>query len=391
MDRRSFLRSSLGVAGTTALGASFWRIVSAGAGDGGNGPYGPLGPPDDNGIRLPAGFTSRVIAESELPVESTGYVWHIFPDGGASFAAPDGGWVYVSNSEVPVLGGASAVRFDSDGNIADAYGILTGTSQNCAGGPTPWGTWLSCEEHDNGLAWECDPFGERADLPVSRPALGRFEHEAAAVDPVHGHVYLTEDKPDGLFYRFVASKLPRLDDGELQAAEVEPDSTVTWHPVPNPNPIGPAETPTRRQFGSDEVTVFNGGEGCWSDRGIVYFTTKGDNKVWAYDTASAVIEVIYQAPTTGAVLRGVDNVTVDRVGDVLVAEDGDDMQIVLLTDDGGVFPILQVVDHKDSEVTGPAFDPSGTRLYFSSQRGRRSGPGPGITYEVHGPFRSTRR
>src|ERR1044072_197757 len=77
----------------------------------------PLQPPDGNGIRLPEGFTSRVIAMSRRPV--AGYTWHDFPDGGATFAQPDGGWIYVANSESSA-GGASAIRFSADGQITSA-------------------------------------------------------------------------------------------------------------------------------------------------------------------------------------------------------------------------------------------------------------------------------
>ncbi|HJR18943.1 MAG TPA: alkaline phosphatase PhoX, partial [Actinomycetota bacterium] len=179
--RRDFLASSLLAAGAAVFGPALWRgLAAAGApAQPGNGPYGPLQEPDENGLMLPAGFTSRVIAISGVPVLGSTYVWHIFPDGGATYATPDGGWIYVSNSEVPQIGGCGAVRFTKDGDIADAYSILSGTSTNCAGGPTPWGTWLSCEETDSGRVWECDPSGER---PAEvRPAMGSFSHEAAAV------------------------------------------------------------------------------------------------------------------------------------------------------------------------------------------------------------------
>jgi secreted PhoX family phosphatase len=85
------------------------------------------------------------------------------------------------------------------------------------------------------------------------------------------------------------------------------------------------------------------------------------------------------------VLSGVDNVTVSGPGTVYVAEDGGDMQLVAITADR-VFPVLQVVGHEQSEITGPAFDPSGTRLYFSSQRGASGSVYSGVTYEVSGPF-----
>jgi uncharacterized protein len=139
----------------------------------------------------------------------------------------------------------------------------------------------------------------------------------------------------------------------------------------------------------------DGGEGCFHHKGTVYITTKGDNRVWAYDCATSVITVVYDDDlVAGAPLRGVDNVTVAQNGDVFVAEDGDDMNICILrtADDGTsvVAPLLQVTGQEESEITGPAFDPSGTRLYFSSQRGP-SPAGPGITYEVSGPFQGVGR
>ena len=146
-------------------------------------PFGPLGGQDPNGIRLPSGFEARIVARSgETPLLGTGYDWHAAPDGGATFATQDGGWIYVSNSEINDRGGGvGALRFDAAGQLIDAYSILSGTTRNCAGGPTPWGTWLSCEEVADGYVWECDPLGSFN--PRRLPALGAFRHEAAAVDP----------------------------------------------------------------------------------------------------------------------------------------------------------------------------------------------------------------
>jgi uncharacterized protein len=179
-----------GAALASALGIGVWRRASADIGS-----IGPLQPPDSNGIRLPQGFSSRIIALSLLPV--AGYTWHEFPDGGATFAQPDGGWIYVSNSEsaAALSGGASAIRFSAEGDITSAYRILGGTRLNCAGGPTPWGTWLSCEEIPFGFVHECDPTGSFGARKLR--ALGAFKHEAAAVDPIYRHVYLTEDESDG--------------------------------------------------------------------------------------------------------------------------------------------------------------------------------------------------
>ena len=125
---------------------------------------------------------------------------------GVRVVEPDGGWVLVSNSEsvAPSGAGSSAIRFRKNGKVASAYRILAGTNANCAGGGTPWGRWLSCEEHDFGHVWECDP--ARAGQGIIRPALGTFNHEAAAVDPVGRAVYLTEDKVNRL--RVGLSKVP---------------------------------------------------------------------------------------------------------------------------------------------------------------------------------------
>ena len=147
----------------------------------GPGPYGPLLGPDALGLMLPAGFTAREVARAGELVPGTAHVWHAFPDGGAVFRARRGGWIYVSNSEqFAPNGGVGALHFDRGGTIVDAYTICTGTSRNCAGGATPWRTWLTCEEVATGLVWECDPTG--ASVPVARTALGTFQHEAVTID-----------------------------------------------------------------------------------------------------------------------------------------------------------------------------------------------------------------
>lgn len=350
---------------------------------------GPLEGPDANGVLLPAGFRSRIVARSgERPVAHREFVWHAAPDGGATFAAEDGGWIYVSNAELlNDAGGASALRFDVSGEVVDAYSILSGTTLNCAGGLTPWGTWLSCEEHLSGLVWECDPHGKVAARPL--PALGAYTHEAVAVDPKTMQLYLTEDLPDGRLYRFTPERVdssgrPDLAIGLLEAAQItrERDGLVRWRRVPDPSGKSRA---TRYQAAG--TTGFYGGEGCWYADGSVYFTTKGDGRVWVYDIGRKRVRVIYDAARhSRPVLTGLDNVTVASTGDVLVAEDDGDMQIVAIGADGRVAPIVQVPGHRYSEVAGPAFDPSGTRLYFSSQRGLGGRARDGMTFEVTGPF-----
>lgn len=345
---------------------------------------GPLQAPDENGMMLPLGYKSRIVARTGFrPVPDADYVWHMAPDGGATFQSDDGGWIYVSNSEMPnKTGGVGALRFNSRGDLVDAYSILRDTTDNCAGGKTPWQTWLSCEEYDKGMVHECDPFG--ANKAEARPALGVFNHEAVAVDTLNQHLYLTEDEPDGCLYRFRPSNpLPDLSAGVLEVAvvnDLKGHLTVTWQQILDPT----AEfSLTRNQVVS--AARFNGGEGIAFHSGRIYFTTKGDNRVWVYDVRSQHLSVLYDMMTSSnPILSGVDNVTITPGGDVIVAEDGGSMQLVALTEGGHVVPILKLVGQDMSELTGPAFDPHFQRLYVSSQSGF-SDNGPGFTYEITGP------
>lgn len=385
MERRTFLRTAAIGGSSAVLGGTLWRGAAyAAPAQPGTGPYGALGTADANGIRLPSGFTSRVIARSGQTVSGTSYTWHSAPDGGACYA--DGtGWIYVSNSEINPSGGASAVKFSATGTITAAYRVLSGTRQNCAGGKTPWNTWLSCEEVDRGYVYETDPWGTKA--AVRRDAMGRFKHEAAAADPVRKVIYLTEDVTDGCFYRFRPTSWGDLSSGTLEVlvAGTATSGPVTWSPVPDPT----GATATRNQVSG--AKHFNGGEGCHYANDTCWFTTKGDNRVWQYNATAQTIELAYDDSlvTSGtAPLTGVDNVTGSASGDLFVAEDGGNLEICLITPDDVVAPFLRVDGQSASEITGPAFSPDGTRLYFSSQRGTSGSSSGGITYEVKGPFRT---
>ncbi|MGH3388237.1 MAG: alkaline phosphatase PhoX [Actinomadura sp.] len=386
MERRAFLRASVIGSGALAFSGSLWQNAFAAPAQNAPGPYGPLQAADANGIQLPAGFTSQIVARSGQTVPGTSYTWHSAPDGGACFT--DGsGWIYVSNSEMSSGsgGGVSMLRFNSSGTVTSASRILSGTNQNCSGGKTPWNTWLSCEETSSGQVWETFPFGGTA---VARPAMGRFTHEAAAADPDRQVIYLTEDQGDGCLYRFIPTTWGDLSAGTLQVlvAGTATSGSFTWAGVPDPDG---SPTATRNQVSG--AKRFNGGEGCHYAGDTVWFTTKGDNRVWQVDLANNTYELGYDDNLVNpgpAPLTGVDNITGATSGDLYVAEDGGNMEICMITPNDTISVFLRINGQSSSEIAGPAFTPAGNRLYFSSQRGTSGSSSGGITYCVTGPFRT---
>lgn len=393
---------------------------------------GPLQIVDSLGIALPKGFAARKLAEAKKPVATPAgksaysrYKWHTFPDGGAVLPRPNGGWVYTSNSEIPLLplGGCGALAFNAEGLVEDAYSILKRTTQNCAGGTTPWHTWISCEESKDGLCWECNPFEEGQG--VAKPALGRFAHEAVAVDSLRRTVYLTEDINDGRFYRWTAApgdvdKNGRMafeqgllevmnivgfhdDCYPLSDAFVRRQLGVSWVPVIEPEgQQDKVRASLREQKSTVPGTVFAGGEGLWAYRvppetaralhsssapadvdTLIFWTTKIDNRVWVLDVANQRVELIFDNSQIDTPFKSVDNLTVSPWGDVLVAEDPperDVSRLIVVLPNRGAQSLMEI-HHPGSEICGPAFSPDGSRLYFSSQRYDRGG----ATYEVQLP------
>ncbi|HAZ18306.1 MAG TPA: hypothetical protein DCY87_05995, partial [Acidimicrobiaceae bacterium] len=421
MHRRAVLRNGLALGGTAVASAILGvggpvSAAPASSSSPAPGPYGSLEGrrPDGNGLVLPEGFSSRIVAVGGTGVGATDYTWPLFPDGKGTVATPDGGWILACNHEVfdfqtigESAGGASSIRFDSGGSILDAYPILEGSHSNSRGATTPWGTWLSCQEahQGDGRIWECDPTGDSPAVP--RNALGVRTHGSVAVDPLGGHCYMTEAHRDGRLYRFrmldESASGAALADGLLEAMVVDPDGGVSWIPVPDPSGT---VAPTRVQAADGFVTPVGGG--VWVHDGSLLFTTALDDRVHAVDLANQRHWILWDGSGHRQPLVGIGDLTVAPAsGDLFVAEDRGDMELVLVGTEGLVAPFCRMVgdDHRLSAVTGPCFDPSGTRLYISSLRGRGEalvrdvveaidwgdgveGRHVGVTYEVSGPFRS---
>jgi hypothetical protein len=353
--------------------------------------FGALGASGVPNLYVPTGFTARKLATTGTTVKrwdgsDTGYEWHDDPDGGGVFpilaASGVTGWVYASNSEA-TPGGVGAIVFDAAGNVVDAYSILNGTLNNCAGGvmPFPGGwRWVSCEEVEDGQAYECNPYAPGNG--VARPAMGRFFREAVAADPVEQRIYQTEDRTDGAFYRFTPTTWGDLGAGLLEVMIDLGGGAVGWAEVPDPDG-NPVNTRSQTPVGGGTIKRFNGGEGVWYSDGNVYLTTKGDNRVWRYTPATTTLTIVYDDTDpfpSPRHLTGVDNVVATATNRVFVAEDGGTMEIVgVNVETGATHPIIRY-DVTGSEITGPAFSPDGTRLYFSSQNN------PGETFEVAGPW-----
>src|SRR5687767_182439 len=472
VERRRFLQDALGVAGSAAaipaLGGlsalGFERRVFAAKGRGG---YGPLVPTPDlrdgvERISLPEGFQYRTFSPAGA-VMSDGNRVPLAHDGMGVFNMSDGRFRLVRNHEDRNGPGQGSAALD--GNAYDPFAgggtttlvvnpftrelerdflSLNGTIVNCAGGVTPWGSWVTCEETNAGIpsGWGRQ-HGYSFDVPaeangtvpgVALPDMGRFSHEAMAVDPNTWIVYETEDNGNNSgFYRFLANQPGVLAKGgvlQMLAIAGTPNYntltnqtpgtplTVTWVDIPNPNPAGTSSTAVFNQGRDRGGARFGRLEGCWWGNGAVYFvSTSGGNagagQVWEFrpEGDSGTLTLIFESPAA-SVLDGPDNLTVSPQNALLLCEDGGGDQFLRgVTLDGAIFDFAKNLQ-TDHEWAGAAFadaDPSwndstirgqhrplGGRwdriTLFVNRQGATSGATPpaagseGMTFAIWGPW-----
>ncbi|HTF07278.1 MAG TPA: alkaline phosphatase PhoX, partial [Asanoa sp.] len=418
--------------------------------------YGPLVADPDGILALPRGFSYRIVAQAGVTTLDSGEPTPSDADGTAVFRGRHGGSTLVNNHEisgdephlVPALpgltydpgasGGTTNIDVDGHGRRIREYVSLAGTSTNCAGGITPWDTWLSCEEtearagsgalqKDHGYVFEVDPFDNDENRhPVPLKFLGRYAHEAVAVDPHRHTSYLTEDAsgPNGLYYRWtpprgfhggkgalrdLASGRGGATAGRLQAMAcfdrgthvpdmslaTRPGTTyrVRWVEVPDRD----ARTVSvRNQIDAGEITRSRKFEGQWWGDGGVYVvasfarTTDGsakehDGQVWFYDpdhetiTLKTIFGVNPDPDVDCGNFDGPDNIAVSPHGGLIIAEDGEGIQHLVGIGERGTPYALARNEFSDGEFTGPTFTADGRILFANIQS-------PGYVFAITGPW-----
>jgi secreted PhoX family phosphatase len=443
MNRRSFLKNAA-VTATAAI--PFTALVErtiaqdhqGGVRRGHTAGYGPLFPTPDQAtglplLLLPEGF-KYVSFGWRGDLLDNGQPTPGLHDGMAAFAAGRGRVRLVRNHEVgrglpfsaasydPAAGGGTVtLEFDTNrGELVSARDSLSGTIRNCAGGPTPWGTWLTCEETNDFTAM---PHGYIFEVPadgLGDPTplrdMGRFSHEAIAVDPRTGHIYETEDAGNSSgFYRFVPTTIGDLGDGgtlsmlkvkgldqvNLGASYLNGTTfEVEWVPIgipDNPAPGSPGNF-VWLQGRARGAATFARLEGCWygNDAKIYVVSTSGgigQGQIWEYDPLAETIRLLFQSPGS-AVLNAPDNITVSPRGGLVLCEDGNGLEFMHgLTVEGEIFPFAQnnivlngerngfVGDFRGSEWAGACYSPDGKWLFANIQS-------PGLTVAITGPWMS---
>ncbi|MBW3554245.1 MAG: PhoX family protein [Gemmatimonadetes bacterium] len=446
LDRRAFLGRTLRFGGGALAGFSALQTLSrlasassraihvAGAGEGGYGPLSVAGAE----LALPRGFRYvRFGAMGEAMDD--GLSTPPAHDGMGAFPLPNGNIRLIRNHEllgrlpgarpyprpydVMAGGGTTSLEVDPRSReLVRSFSSLGGTVRNCAGGVTPWGSWLTCEEatagtrqglgESHGYVFEVPAAAESAVEPVPLRAMGRFVHEAVAVDPDSGIIYETEDQTRGGFYRFIPAAPGRPEraadltrGGRLQMLAIagrrrydcSRNQTVgeplpaRWVEIPDPDP----EEAEERQ---DAVFIqgwdrggarFSRVEGCWYADGAIYFTSTdgGDfrlGQVWEYRPSgddTGTLTLLFESPDA-AVLQHPDNVCVSPRGGIVLCEDGNAPNHVRgLTSDGRIFDFARNIKGLGyAEFAGATFSPDGDTLFVNLQND------PGATFAIWGPW-----
>lgn len=371
------------------------------------------------------GENGRVIVvrnheNSPLPVE-----FSPFGPNNELLSKMDSNKMYDAGSfELPGLGGTTTFVYNEEtGEIESEYLSLAGTYRNCAGGITPWNSWLSCEEDttvpegaiekEHGFVFEV-PASEVAFIADPKPitAMGRFNHEAVCVDPDTGIVYQTEDQGDGLIYRFIPNVPGKLHEGgKLQALAIidQPQlDTRNWdevkvfkqNPLPTywvdiENVLSPKDD-LRYQGFEKGAARFARGEGMWFGEGELFFacTNGGPNEtgqVFRYKPSPlegktnesdqpGVLELYAESPDK-SILNACDNLTIAPWGDVILCEDNGELNYIRGINKEGEIYNIACNRSSNSEFAGLVFSPSGKTLFVNIQEN-------GETLAITGPWDS---
>ncbi|MBX2866040.1 MAG: PhoX family protein [Leptolyngbyaceae cyanobacterium MAG.088] len=382
-------------------------------------PYGPLIEDPDGVIDLPAGFTYVRLSETGQTM-SDGLRVPAGHDGMGAFPGPNGNTILIRNHELTVSvslgleapeqqkydpragGGTTTLEVTSDRTLVRHFGSLAGTVRNCAGGTTPWGSWLSCEETfesnrrvRHGYVFEVPASENGFITPTPLTAMGRFNHEAAAVDPNTGDVYMTEDRGNSLIYRFVPNSPGNLSQGgELYALRipsmpqvntktgfnVRDTVTVDWVPINEPDPD---EDTVRDEGFSQGAAQFSRGEGMFYGNRSIYFCctsggSDGFGQVWRYTPGTNRLALVVQ-PTSSTELQAPDNVAVGPRGNLFLCEDGDGTDFLVgVTLQGALYQFARN-RLNTGEFAGICFSPDGETMFVNLQI-------PGITLAIQGPW-----